>query len=135
MELYHRDLVQKVMFKTAVIDIGSNSIRLVVFQGPSRSPEYFYNENVICRLGLGVKKEGYLNEEGISLASKALIRFSHLIKKMEVTKVIGVATAAVRDAKDGKKFLQRLQSETGIKFEVLSGKEEAQNSAMGVIFG
>ena len=54
------------MFKTAVIDIGSNSVRLVVFQGASRSPEYFYNEKVICRLGLGVKEAGYLNEKGIS---------------------------------------------------------------------
>ena len=135
MELYHRKFIQKVTFKTAVIDIGSNSVRLVIFQGPSRSPEYFYNEKVICRLGLGVKEDGCLNNEGVRLASKALIRFSHLIKKMNVAQIIGVATAAVRNAKDGEEFLHKVKKETGIKFEVLSGKQEAQHSAMGVLFG
>ncbi len=123
------------IFRTAVIDIGSNSVRLVVLQGLKRSPEYFYNEKVICRLGYRVKKEGILNPEGVTLASKAVLRFSKLIIKMKVNRTIGVATAAVREAKDGEDFLGRLSKKTGISFRVLSGSQEAEYAALGVLFG
>ena len=123
------------IFKTAVIDIGSNSVRLVVFQGLKRSPDYFYNEKVICKLGLGVKKEGFLNQEGVKMARKAIIRFSHLIIKMKINLTVGVATAAVRHARDGASFLNSLMDDTGISFKVLTGKQEAEYAGRGVLFG
>ena len=122
-------------FKTAIIDIGSNSVRIVILKGIKRSPEYFYNEKVICKLGFGVKAKGFLNPEGITLAFKTLARFSLLISKMKVDKTIGVATAAVREAKDGQEFLGKVSKETGIPFRVLSGRQEAKYSAKGVLFG
>ena len=122
-------------FKTAIIDIGSNSVRMVILKGLKRYPEYFYNEKVMCKLGFGVKAKGSLNPEGVTLAFKTLTRFSLLIAKMKVDKTIGVATAAVRESKDGKDFLGKVSKEIGISFRILSGRQEAKYSAKGVLFG
>ena len=81
-----------------VVDVGSNSVRLVVFDGAARSPAYFYNEKVMCGLGQGLGHSGRLNPEGRERALAALKRFALLGDAMGIRPLSAVATAAVRDA-------------------------------------
>ena len=121
--------------RLAVIDIGSNSIRLVVFDGLKRAPATMFNEKVLCGLGRGLERSGHLNPEGVSLAIPNLVRFTALAKAMGIERVDLIGTAAVRDAEDGLDFVEAVQKETGHTIRVLSGAEEAQLSALGVIAG
>ena len=121
--------------RIGVIDIGSNSIRLVVFGGFSRSPTYFFNEKVLCGLGKGLNDENKLNPLGKEKALKAIKRFMAISKKMNLTELVGVATAAVRNANDGVSFIKTVERETDLKLHVVSGREEAEFSANGVLLG
>ena len=121
--------------RIGIIDVGSNSVRLVVFEGFSRSPSYFFNEKVLCGLGKGIYQSKKLNERGIDDAIKAIKRFVAITKKMKLTALVGVATAAVRNARDGNTFVQRVKDETNLELYVASGKEEAEFSANGVLLG
>src|ERR1700749_2563725 len=87
-----------------VVDIGSNSIRLVVFDRLARAPLLLFNEKVLCGLGRGLSREGRLNEEGVESALMNLGRFVRLAKAMGVARLDMLATAAVRDAVDGVEF-------------------------------
>lgn len=118
-----------------VIDVGSNSIRLVVFDGLSRMPHPLFNEKVLCGLGRGLERTGKLSEEGVGLALANLGRFAALAKAMRVGKLTSVATAAVRDADNGREFLAEVRRRTGLKIRVISGAEEARLSALGVLSG
>jgi len=120
--------------RVAVVDVGSNSVRLVVFDGMSRSPAYFYNEKVLCGLGRGLSETGRLNPEGRIRALVALQRFATLTQEMGA-KISGVATAAVRDATDGPEFVEEVRRETGMELRVASGVEEARLSARGILLG
>jgi exopolyphosphatase/guanosine-5'-triphosphate,3'-diphosphate pyrophosphatase len=121
--------------RIGVIDAGSNSVRLVVFDGMARSPAYFYNEKVLCGLGAGLGETGRLSPEGWKLALAALHRFAALAARMELSGIIAVATAAVREAADGPAFCDQVERETGVQLLVVSGREEAQLSAKGVLLG
>ena len=121
--------------RIGVVDVGSNSVRLVVFDGMSRSPAYFYNEKVMCGLGVGLAESGRLNPEGRVRALAALRRFAALNEDMGAGALTGVATAAVREASDGQEFVAQVQRETGIDLRVISGAEEAEYSAKGVLLG
>jgi len=88
-----------------VIDIGSNSIRLVVYAGDERAPHPIFNEKVLCGLGRGLERSNRLNDEGVALALANLSRFSSLSSAMGVKQLRVVGTAAVRDAEDGKAFV------------------------------
>jgi len=116
----------------AIIDIGSNSVRLVVYNGPSRAPVVVLNEKVTAKLGRTVAKDGLLSEKAMASALAALARFRQLLLLMSVTDVEAVATAAVRDAANGEEFLQAVR-ELGFAPKLLSGEEEARISALGVI--
>jgi exopolyphosphatase/guanosine-5'-triphosphate,3'-diphosphate pyrophosphatase len=118
-----------------VIDIGSNSIRLVVFDGLSRIPHPLFNEKVLCGLGRRLERTGRLNPEGVALALDNLVRFATIAKAMEVHELRVVGTAAVRDAEDGRAFAAEVTRRTGLKVEVLDGGEEARLSALGVLSG
>lgn len=118
-----------------VIDIGSNSIRLVVYAGDERAPLPIFNEKVLCGLGRGLERSNRLNDEGKSLALANLSRFSSLAKAMGVRHLRVVGTAAIRDADDGRAFVADIQRKTGLKVEILDGEEEARLSASGVISG
>ncbi len=118
-----------------VIDIGSNSIRLVVYQGPKRAPTPFFNEKVLCGLGRSLPATGCLDAEGVALALQNLPRFAALARGMGVTKLHVVATAAVREAKDSDDFAAMIKKRCGVEMRVLSGDEEARLSADGVIAG
>ncbi|HTY70751.1 MAG TPA: Ppx/GppA family phosphatase [Alphaproteobacteria bacterium] len=118
-----------------VIDIGSNSIRLVVYAGDERAPHPIFNEKVLCGLGRGLERSNRLNEEGVSLALANLSRFASLSKAMGVRHLRVVGTAAVRDADNGRDFVDEVRKRTGLKVEVLDGEEEARLSALGVLAG
>lgn len=121
--------------RTGIVDIGSNTIRLVVFEGPSRSPRYFYNEKVNCGLGAGLRHNGFLNSKGKQKAYKAIQRFNTVLKTMSIVETYFVATSAVRDAKDGNKFINTLEKKFNIMIHVISGKEEGMLAASGVLLG
>lgn len=118
-----------------VIDVGSNSIRMVVFEDHVRSPDYVFNEKTICRLGEGLAETGRLSPKGRERAAAALRRFTGLAKAMGVSKLITVGTAALREAEDGPEFRDRVHAETGVTIRVATGREEAQLAAQGVLLG
>ena len=115
-----------------IIDIGSNSVRFVAYGGAARVPSTLFNEKIMAALGRGVAKNGLLDEEGVGKTLEALARFRQLAREMRLKKLHTVATAAVRDAKNGKTFLKRV-AELGLKPRLLSGSEEAELSGLGVI--
>ncbi len=119
--------------RMGVIDVGSNSVRLVVFDGIARSPAYFYNEKVLCGLGAGLGETGRLSPEGWQKALAALHRFAALARRLDLSGLIAVATAAVRDADDGAAFCDEVERETGLQLHVASGSEEARLAAKGVL--
>ncbi len=121
--------------RAAVVDVGSNSVRVVVFDGPARAPDVFFNEKVLCGLGADLRRTGRLSPAGRERALSALDRFARLLARMDVTDVSVVATAAARDASNGPAFVEAAHARTGWRPAVLSGAEEARRSALGVLFG
>ncbi len=121
--------------RVGVIDIGSNSIRLVVYDGLTRAPIPLFNEKVFAALGKTVGETGRLNPEGVIQAFETLTRFSHLLEAMDVASCHVVATAAVRDAADGRDFLDRVKARSALAVTIISGEEEGRLSAEGVLSG
>jgi exopolyphosphatase/guanosine-5'-triphosphate,3'-diphosphate pyrophosphatase len=120
--------------RSAIIDIGSNSVRLVVYDGPRRIPFILFNEKVMAGLGAALGKTGRIEPEAMERGLRALARFAHLCREMAVQEVRCVATAAVRDAANGQDFIARA-AQIGLKVELLSGVQEAVGAAMGVLSG
>jgi exopolyphosphatase / guanosine-5'-triphosphate,3'-diphosphate pyrophosphatase len=118
-----------------VIDIGSNSVRLVVYEGLTRSPTPIFNEKVLAGLGREVQSTGLLAQDAVDNALAALRRFRTLCDRIEVPNLWVIATAACRDASNGKAFVEEAQRICGTKIEVISGKREAELSALGVVSG
>lgn len=116
----------------AVIDIGSNTVRLVVYSGPLRAPETFHNEKVAARLGRDLADSGAIPDKAATVALDALRRFRALVVDLGVRQLDVVATAAVRDSTNGAAFLDRVRG-IGLDARLLSGAEEARASATGVI--
>lgn len=131
----HRPLPRRQDALTAIIDIGSNSIRLVVYRGLHRTPSLIFNEKVMAGLGRGVAANGHIDEEGMKLAESALTRFRALCADMRVDHVRAVATAAVREATNGDGFVERMCRSCGVDVEVISGEAEARYAALGVLAG
>lgn len=121
------------MERIGVVDIGSNTVRLVVYDVASHIPIPMFNEKASCRLGAGLSESGVLNPEGVEQAIVSIGRFAHLAKAMSCSALSLVATAAVRDAKDGPDFVKQVEKISGTKVEVLSGAEEARLAAVGVM--
>jgi exopolyphosphatase/guanosine-5'-triphosphate,3'-diphosphate pyrophosphatase len=120
--------------KYAVIDIGSNTIRFVVYETISRHPYIYFNEKAQCKLGK-FNKEGALSKSCKECAREALERFSTLIKTMDIKNVSAIATAALRDAIDGVSFAKELSDLLGINVDIISGLQEGYYAASGVLFG
>lgn len=121
--------------RVGVVDVGSNSVRMVVFDGAARSPAYFFNEKIMCALGEGLGETGRLNPGGRVRALAAIRRFQLLARGMRIPRLTAVATAAVRDAEDGPAFRAEVERETGLVMHVIDGPEEARLSAQGVLLG
>lgn len=119
----------------AVIDIGSNSVRLVLYRLEGRAVWTMFNEKVLAGLGRDIAVTGKLYEPGVDMAMVALRRFAAVIDGVQPDQVLTAATAAVREASDGPEFCRRVQEETGLTIRVLSGEEEARYAAMGVLSG
>ena len=118
--------------RTAIIDIGSNSIRLVVYQGPARLPAVLFNEKVLAGLGRGLAATGAIEPQAMGLAQSTLARFARLAREMEVTRLRTVATAAVRDAANGPELIAHAQA-AGLSVELLPGEQEAIAAGLGVL--
>jgi exopolyphosphatase/guanosine-5'-triphosphate,3'-diphosphate pyrophosphatase len=119
----------------AIIDIGSNSVRLVAYDGLTRAPTPLYNEKVLCGLGRNVFTTGRLNDEAVTRALAALSRFRILCCTMRASRVFVLATAAARDAQNGPDFLRAAEAACGHEIHLLSGRREAELSALGVVSG
>jgi exopolyphosphatase/guanosine-5'-triphosphate,3'-diphosphate pyrophosphatase len=117
----------------AIVDIGSNSVRLVAYESLTRAPTPTFNEKVLCGLGRGVAMSGILPEDSVGKALSALQRFRVLCQIMEIRDVRALATAAVRDAANGPQFLERAERAIGAPIALLSGAREAQLAALGVV--
>ena len=117
----------------AVIDVGSNSVRLVVYENGGRAPLPIFNEKVLCGLGRGLDRTGRMPGKAMRLALESLHRFAQLCPQMGVREIQAVATAAVREASNGGEFLETVRQECGLDVRLLSGDREAEVSAQGVL--
>jgi exopolyphosphatase/guanosine-5'-triphosphate,3'-diphosphate pyrophosphatase len=118
-----------------VLDIGSNSIRLVVYQSRSRAPVPVFNERVICGIGRNLDATGHLHAEGVERALASLRRYAALTRAMGVEDIDIVATAATREAADGAEFLAEIERLFDRRVGQLDGDEEARLGASGVVCG
>lgn len=119
----------------AVIDIGSNSVRLVVFEQAKRNPVPLFNEKVLCGLGRSLATTGELDKRGVERALRALRRFRAICDQLDVTNIDVIATAAAREADNGPNFVSRAEQVMGCDISVITGKREAYLAASGVISG
>ncbi len=122
------------MEKLAIIDMGSNSIRFVVMQiADNQSYSLLYQEKEAIRLGHGLSQTGVISEEGMQRALTCLHVYKHIMEVMDIHECRAVATAAVRNASNGEAFLKRINAETGITMNVITGEREAYLGYLGVI--
>jgi exopolyphosphatase/guanosine-5'-triphosphate,3'-diphosphate pyrophosphatase len=122
--------------RCAVVDLGSNSVRLVVYQGCSRNPVVVFNEKAVLRLGRGLQSTGRLDEDGMAQAVTVLHRYQAVARAMGAEAFEVLATAAVRDATNGAAFVAKLEARMpGVPISILTGPEEAAYSAEGVLCG
>jgi exopolyphosphatase/guanosine-5'-triphosphate,3'-diphosphate pyrophosphatase len=119
----------------AVIDIGSNSVRLVVYEGVTRSPTPLFNEKTLAGLGREVQSKGLLAADAIATALAALRRFRALCDTMRVERLWVIATAACREARNGRDFIAAAEKICRAKIDVISGQREAHLTALGVVSG
>ncbi|RYE68744.1 MAG: Ppx/GppA family phosphatase, partial [Rhizobiaceae bacterium] len=119
----------------SVIDIGSNSVRVVIYEGLTRAPTVLFNEKVLCGLGKGLGSNGRMDDEGVLRALAALRRFKALSDQAQATEIYVLATAAAREASNGPDFIAKAEEILGQEIQLLSGEEEAKYSALGVISG
>lgn len=118
-----------------VIDIGSNSVRYVVFETYGASFTPTYNEKLLAGLGRDLRMNGRLNPQGKETTLAALRRFALLARVQGVGQLLVAATAAMREASDAPEFIDQIYRETGLKIEPLSGEEEARLAANGLLAG
>src|SRR6202140_5762135 len=119
----------------AVIDIGSNSVGLVVYEGLTRSPTELFNEKALCGLGREVQSTGLLAADAVEHALSTLKRYRALCERMGVRETLAIAPAACRDAKNGHAFIRSAERTLKIEIDILSGAREAELTALGVISG
>ena len=127
--------------RCAVVDLGSNSVRLVAYEGLGRNPVAIFNEKAVLRLGRGMQASGRLNEAGVEQALRVMTRYASIARAMGAERFEVLATAAVRDASNGAGFVRDIEARiaevgfAGPRVRVLSGEEEAALSSDGVLCG
>jgi exopolyphosphatase/guanosine-5'-triphosphate,3'-diphosphate pyrophosphatase len=123
------------MEPVSIVDIGSNSIRLVIYEGLNRAPTMLFNEKVMCGLGRGIEQTGNMDESSVTRALAALHRFNALSRQARARTMYILATAAAREARNGPDFIHKAEMILGHKVRVLTGEEEALYSALGIVSG
>src|SRR5947208_8600826 len=121
--------------RIGVIDLGSNSLRLVVFERLGAAVFPLFNEKVMCGLGRGIVSTGRLDPDGVGLALTNLRRFVAFARAIGVDHLAVLATAAVRDARDGESFAAEVERQCRVQVKIVDGSEEARLSAAGVLAG
>ena len=122
--------------RCGVVDLGSNSVRLVVFEGRGRNPMAIFNEKAVLGLGRGLQTTGRLNEQAIGPALTVMARYFAVARAMGASPLEVVATAAVRDASNGPDFVRALHERLpDVPIHILTGEQEARMSAEGVLLG
>lgn len=124
---------QRVTQPIAILDIGSNSVRMVVYHAAHRVPLPLYNEKHMCGLGAQLQETGALDVEGKEEARHAIARFKLMLERQRIQTVHILATAAIRDASDGETFRLEIEAMLGAPVHVIDGKREASLAALGVI--
>ncbi len=117
----------------AVVDIGSNSVRLVIYDRLTRSPVALFNEKSLCAIGRNMVTTGMLDEAGSDAAVAALSRYREVTSAVGVSRIEAVATAAVRDARNGNEFVARARDALGVSVRILTGEDEARLAGEGVL--
>ncbi|MCH9766028.1 MAG: hypothetical protein K0U34_08570 [Alphaproteobacteria bacterium] len=118
-----------------VIDIGSNSVRLVIYEGAVRAAAPLFNEKVLCGLGKEVASTGRLSDQAVARALAALVRFRAITRILGTKNLRAIATAAVREAENGAEFIKQGEAICGTEIEILSGAKEAELVAQGIRMG
>jgi exopolyphosphatase/guanosine-5'-triphosphate,3'-diphosphate pyrophosphatase len=119
----------------AVIDIGSNSVRLVIYDALSRAPFPRFNEKSLCGLGRDLDTTGRLADEAMAATVNAVHRYSAIARAMQAHRLDILATEAVRSAVNGEALVAAIRERTGQEVRILTGAEEARFAAMGVAAG
>ncbi|MCJ7653589.1 MAG: exopolyphosphatase, partial [Actinobacteria bacterium] len=119
----------------AVVDIGSNSVRLIVYEDSGRAPAPIFNEKILCGLGRSLASTGRLDPDAVKRALRALRRFRALIGQLRVNQIEVIATAAAREAVNGPEFIAQAERILDREITVLSGTREAELAALGVVSG
>ena len=118
-----------------VVDIGSNSVRLVIYEGAVRAPTPLFNEKEQCGLGRLIASTGRLGRDSVEHALRTLVRFRAIARELDVENLRAFATAAVREAADGAEFLVRAEQAIGVSIQLLTGEREAQLASLGIAMG
>lgn len=122
--------------RRSVVDLGSNSVRLVIYEGEFRNPLQIFNEKAVLRLAKGMTNTGLLKEDALAQAETVLFRYANIAKAMGAAPVEVLATSAIRDAENGPAFVKTMMERLpDLRISVLSGEEEATLSAEGVLCG
>jgi exopolyphosphatase/guanosine-5'-triphosphate,3'-diphosphate pyrophosphatase len=122
--------------RSAVVDLGSNSVRLVVYEGLGRNPMSIFNEKAVLRLGRGLQASGLLDNDGMAQAMTILHRYRAVARAMRASPIEILATAAVRDARNGSDFVRQIKAKMpDVPVRILSGVEEAEFSSDGLLCG
>ena len=122
--------------RCAVVDLGSNSVRLVVFEGRGRNPTPIFNEKAVMRLGRGLTATGRLNVDGVDQALLVMERYGAIARAMGADPFEVLCTAAVRDATNGPDFVAALRQRLpGVGIHTLAGEKEAEFAAAGLLCG
>lgn len=126
------DAAARVAAPLAIVDIGSNSVRLVAYEALTRAPTPLFNEKVLCGLGKGVATTGLLAPDGMDKALAALRNFRALCRNMGIDDITVIATAATRDARNGASFLEAARQAIDVPVQLIDGAREAELAALGV---
>lgn len=115
----------------AAIDIGTNSVKLLVGRVSGRTVTPLLHRTVITRLGEGLQKSGEICDEAADRTIEALTEFQSLARERGAERIQAVGTLALRAAGNGKEFVERVSREAGLEIRILSGEEEARLSFQG----
>lgn len=126
-------MTSKISGSIGILDVGSNSIRLVVYEPPYIGEKPVFNEKVQCSLGADLSDTGKLYPAGKICALEALSGFKSIAHALDVKGLHVIGTAALRDASDGVEFAAHVKAETGIEIEIINGETEARYAALGVL--